>query len=68
MTTRAARRLEAYLARLYTDAAARDAFLADPRGEARRAGLAEDDVAALEAIDRTGLELAAASFAHKRAR
>jgi hypothetical protein len=56
---------EAFLARLYVDAEARAAFLADPRAAAR--GLAPDEVAALERIDRVGLELAADSFAHKRA-
>ena len=56
---------EAFLARLYVDADARAAFLADPRAAAR--GLAPDEVAALQRIDRVGLELAAASFAHKRA-
>ena len=33
--------LESFLARLYTDAAARARFLEDPRGEAARAGLSE---------------------------
>jgi hypothetical protein len=56
---------EAFLARLYVDAEARAAFLADPRAAA--SGLADDEIAALEAIDRVGLELAAASFARKRA-
>jgi hypothetical protein len=51
---------ESFLARLYVDRDARARFLADPRGEAASA-------AAL-AIDRVGLELAAASFAHKRRR
>jgi hypothetical protein len=58
--------LEAYLARLYLDADARHAFLADARAAATRAGLAPTDVAALETIDRVGLELAARSFAAKR--
>jgi hypothetical protein len=59
--------LEAYLARLYLDRDARAAFVEDPRGEAIAAGLAEAEVAALERIDRVGLELAARSFAGKRA-
>jgi hypothetical protein len=59
--------LEAYLARLYLDAAARRAFAADPRGAATRAGLDERDVAALEQVDRVGLELTARSLRAKRA-
>ena len=58
---------EAFLARLYTDAALRAAFLTDPVAVARDAALNESEVAALEAIDRQGLALAANSFAHKRA-
>ena len=59
--------LEAYLARLYFDADARRVFSADPRGAAVKAGLTEDDVAALERVDQVGLELASRSFAAKRA-
>ena len=62
-----AQRLEAFLALLYTDAAARRAFLTDPHGMAAGAGLDRPEVAALAAIDRVGLELAAKSFAAKRA-
>jgi hypothetical protein len=58
---------EAFLARLYVDAPFRAAVLADPAGVARAAALGEEEVAALEAIDRQGLVLAANSFAHKRA-
>ena len=58
--------LEAYLARLYLDRDARRDFLADPHAAATRAGLHASDVAALERIDRVGLELAAHSFAAKR--
>ena len=58
---------EAFLARLYVDAAFRAAFLADQTGVARAAGLDEGEVAALGAIDRQGLVLAANSFAYKRA-
>ena len=58
---------EAFLARLYIDAEARAAFLADPLAAARRAGLDAKDAAALAAIDRPGLELAARSFTAKRA-
>ena len=59
--------LETYLARLYTDAAARRKFSADPGGEARRAGLSTAECRALAACDRVGLEMAAESFGHKRA-
>jgi len=61
-------RLEAFLARIYVDRAARDAFLAAPLVEARRAGLTPDECAGLLAIDRPGLLLAAASFERKRER
>jgi hypothetical protein len=60
--------LESFLAKLYTDDRARARFLEDMRGEAERAGLSEADAAALSEIDRTGLQMAAASYAHKRAR
>ena len=57
---------EAFLARLYVDAKLRARFLADPAGEARRAGFDDATAKRLAAIDRTGLELAAESFAAKR--
>jgi hypothetical protein len=60
-------RFEAFLAELYTDAEAREQFLADPRSAARLAGLDERDVETLAHIDRIGLELAVRSFEHKRA-
>lgn len=59
--------LEAFLARLYTDASLRAAFLADPVAVARGAGVDEDAACSLDRIDRDGLELAAESFARKRA-
>jgi hypothetical protein len=59
---------EAFLARLYTEPDARKRFLADPGSEAARAGLSEEEISAVERIDRVGLELAATSFAHKRRR
>lgn len=62
-----AQKLEVFLAKLYVDEQARSRFLADPRREALNAGLTEDDRAALEKIDLIGLELAAHSFAAKRA-
>ena len=58
--------LEAFLARLYTDEAWRNKFLADPEAAARAAGFTEADVQALVAIDRTGLHMAVKSFTHKR--
>jgi len=57
---------EAFLARIYADAAARERFLADRRGEAARAGLSAREVEALERIDAEGLRLAAESFSAKR--
>jgi hypothetical protein len=58
--------LERFLATLYTNAAARERFLADPRAEAARAGLSEEQCTAMERIDRVGLEMASRSFAKKR--
>ena len=57
---------EAFLARIYVDAEARRLFLADPHGEATRAGLTRDEAEGLAAIDRAGLELAARSYERKR--
>lgn len=59
--------LETLLARLYTDARVREAFVADPDALARAHGLDDAEVAALRDIDRNGLELASSSFARKRA-
>ena len=59
--------LEAYLARLYTDATARENFLADPETEARNAGVSDADVVALAGFDKAGLRMAATSYANKRA-
>lgn len=58
---------ETFLARLYTDAQLRARFLADPRTEAERHRLTQEECDALERIDRAGLEMSARSFAHKRA-
>jgi hypothetical protein len=58
---------ETFLARLYTDAQLRARFLANPRAEAERHCMTVEESAALERIDRAGLELSARSFAHKRA-
>jgi hypothetical protein len=60
-------KLEAFLAKLYVDNQARSRFFADPRREALSAGLTPDECVALETIDLVGLELAAQSFARKRA-
>ena len=58
--------LETFLAKLYTDPAARNSFLADPVRAAHDAGLEDDDVASLNEIDKVGMHMAAASYAHKR--
>lgn len=60
--------LEAFLARIYVDEVARADFLADPRGEAIRAGLTAEEVEAVAAIDRVGLELFTKSLERKRQR
>ena len=57
---------EAFLARIYVDPEVQARFLADPHGEAQKAGLTEEECEALANIDRVGLELAAKSFARKR--
>ena len=57
---------EAFLARLYVDDAARSRFLADPQGEAIKAGLTAGEAEALSRIDRVGLQLFSESLAHKR--
>ena len=64
MTT--SREFEAFLARVYVDADFRRRFLQDPSGEAKRAGLSDEEREALKKIDRNGLELAARSFHAKR--
>jgi uncharacterized protein (UPF0276 family) len=64
---RAEARFEHVLARLYTDRDARERFLRNPAGESSTFGLDASHREALARIDRAGLELAAASFASKRA-
>ena len=59
---------EAFLARIYVDGPTRERFLADPTGEALRAGLSRGEAEALARVDRAGLLMAADSFAAKRAR
>ena len=61
-------RLEAFLAKIYVDEDSRERFLADPRGEAAKAGLRESEIEALEKIDRAGLILTAQSIQKKRQR
>jgi hypothetical protein len=63
-----AARLEAFLAKIYVDEKSRELFLADPRGEAAKAGLNEREIGALEKIDRAGLILTAQSLQKKRRR
>ena len=63
-----ANQLEAFLARLYVDPVARASFKSNPRAEAEKAGLSDEQCAALEQLDWMGLEMAARSFAKKRHR
>jgi len=63
-----AERFEAFLAKIYVDEASRERFLADPRGEAAKAGLSDQEIEALEKIDRAGLILTARSLLNKRRR
>ena len=60
--------LEAYLARLYTYSTARESFLANPEKASRDVGLSDNDVESLLNIDHIGLQMAADSYAHKRAK
>ena len=59
-------RLEAFLAKIYVDEKARAKFLADPRGEATKAGLTAQQVEDVVKIDRDGLELFAHSLERKK--
>ncbi len=58
--------LESFLARIYVDEKARARFLADPRGEAAKAGLTAQQVEDVVKIDREGLELLAESLKRKK--
>ena len=58
--------LEALLARIYVEEPLRASFLAAPEEFTRRHELNPSDAASLISIDRTGLALAARSFARKR--
>ena len=60
--------VEAFLARIYVDAQARERFLSNPTAEALNAGLSHDEVGAVKQIDRVGLELFAESLQRKRQR
>lgn len=57
--------VEAFLARIYVDAHARERFLSDPASEALKAGLSAEEIDAVKQIDRVGLELFAASLERK---
>ena len=59
--------LATYLARLYTDDAVLDAFLLAPRAQALLHGLSPQEADAMAAMDRVGLQMAAASYRAKRA-
>ena len=60
--------LEAFLARIYVDAQARERFLSDPVAEALKAGLSQDEIDAVKQMDQVGLELFAVSLERKRQR
>jgi hypothetical protein len=60
-------RIEALLARLYTDDAALAAFLRSPVETAKAFGLEPGEAASLAAVDHDGLVMAAASYRAKRA-
>lgn len=60
--------VEAFLARIYVDAQARERFLSNPTAEARAAGLSPEEVDAVTQIDQVGLELFAVSLERKRQR
>jgi hypothetical protein len=59
-------KLEAFLARIYVDAKARQRFLRDPGREAMSAGLSDEEIDAVKQIDQVGLELIADSLERKR--
>ena len=59
---------EGFLAKLYVDESARTRFLADPHGEASKAGLTADEIESVVKIDRVGLDLLTKSLERKRRR
>jgi hypothetical protein len=58
---------EALLARLFVDATLRERFKRDPQAVGREFGLDEGSIASLAGANWVGLDLAARSYAHKRA-
>ena len=60
-------RLERFLARLLTDRAFREAFIADPGATGRREGLSADQCRAVAAMPLRDLRTAARSYDHKNA-
>jgi uncharacterized protein len=65
-TRRDGARMEAFLARLYTDETLRARFLTAPVQTAVQQGLPGDQARRFEQVDETGVRLVAASFARKR--
>ena len=61
-----ARGVEAFLARLYSDAALRERFLRNEKIAMADLPLTEIEQADLLQIDRVGLQMAAVSYANKR--
>jgi hypothetical protein len=59
-------RLEHFMARLLTDRAFREEFLAAPQAVGAREGLSEDQCRAVMAMPPRDLHTAARSYAHKR--
>ena len=59
--------LETCLAKLYTDDALREDFLRAPHAQALLHGLSPQEAEAMAAMDRVGLQMAAASYRAKRA-
>ena len=60
-------RLERFMARLLTDRAFREKFLADPVATGAREGLSAEQCRAVAALPSNDLQVAARSYAHKRA-
>ena len=59
---------EAFLAKLYTDAAFRTRFLSDRRGTAAAVGLTKEQIEAVVQVDAEELDLASHGFEKKRAK
>ena len=59
-------KLEAFLARIYVDAKARESFLRDPTAEALSAGLSGEEIEAVKQIDQIGLDMVSESLQRKR--